>query len=53
MNASFRILTLLALSATSSAVAEDAYYAIPLGELNITEGELPQPDQIAAERTFP
>lgn len=53
MNASFRIVALLALISASAALAEDAYFAIPLGELNITEGELPKPDQPAAQRPFP
>ena len=45
MNVSFAIWALGALLSASPAVAEDAYYAIPLGELNVTEGELPERPQ--------
>jgi hypothetical protein len=45
MNVSFAIWALGALLSASPAVAEDAYYAIPLGELNVTDGELPERPQ--------
>ncbi len=43
MTIATRIVVLAVLLCASSAAAEDAYYNVPLGELKITDGELPQP----------